>query len=100
MGDAPALTIPLIHELPASWKINVPDSMDASKLRANLSKHLDIVADSSKWPSDEKQAMAIVTRHVLMAVLDADNAPRAAATNDLNAIPAASTDTNTNSANK
>jgi hypothetical protein len=100
MGDAPGLTVPLIHELPASWKINVPDSMDASRLRANLSKHLDIVADSSKWPSDEKQAMALVTRHVLMAVLDADNAARAGTSSDLNAVPAASTDTTNTNANK
>jgi hypothetical protein len=92
MGDAPALTVPMIHELPAMWKINVPDSMDATKLRENLSKHLDMVADSSKWPSDEKQAMAMVTRHVLMAVLDTDNATRGATgnTTDLNAVPASS----------
>jgi len=92
LGDTPAMTVPLIHELPASWKINVPDSMDAAKLRDNLSKQLDSIADSSKWSSDEKEAQAVVTRHILMAVLDSDNLSNSATgtTSDLNALPASS----------
>jgi hypothetical protein len=67
----PDLKVPMIHELPDSWKINVPDSVDSTKLRQNLLDHLTAVGEmSAQWPTDEKEAYRVVAHHVLMAVLD------------------------------
>lgn len=70
-GTTPALTVPLIHEAPDSWKIDVPNTLDGPKLQANLSKHLTMVKDSSaQWPADVNEAYRVVSHHVLMALLD------------------------------
>ena len=65
------LKVPLIHELPDSWRINVPGDLDAAKLRQNLTDHLTALGDHvADWPADEAAADRIVTHHVLMAVLN------------------------------
>jgi len=73
--DMPELKVPLIQEAPlGKWKINVPDSVDGPKLKANLQKHLSMVADmKDKWPADVNEAYRAVSHHILMAVLDSDN---------------------------
>ena len=68
--NAPALTVPLIHEA-AGWKIDVPDTLDAAKLRSNLIAHLTEVQNmKDQWPSDVNDAYRAVAHHVLMAVMD------------------------------
>jgi hypothetical protein len=77
----PELKVPLIHELPDMWKIDVPDNVTGQKLYDNLLKHLTL-ADEHKdqWPSDVNDAYRMVSHHVLMAVLDVDeHAPAAGA---------------------
>jgi len=65
------LRVPMIHEMPDSWKINAPDTLTAAKLRQNLLDHLTAIGDKSdQWPADENTAARLVTRQVLMAVLD------------------------------
>jgi len=67
---APALTVPLIHEA-SGWKIDVPDTLDAAKLRSNLIAHLTEVQNmKAQWPSDANEAYRAVAHHVLMAVMD------------------------------
>jgi len=77
----PELKVPLIHELPDVWKIDVPDNVDGAKLYDNLLKHLTMVNEHKDgWPSDENDAYRAVSHHVLMAVLDApDEVPAAGA---------------------
>jgi hypothetical protein len=67
----PELKVPLIHELPDLWKIDVPDSVTGQKLYDNLLNHLTM-ADEQKdqWPADVNEAYRTVAHHVLMAVLD------------------------------
>ena len=36
----PDLTVPLVHEMPDNWRINVPDTVDGAKLKQNLMNHL------------------------------------------------------------
>jgi hypothetical protein len=77
----PELKVPLIHELPDMWKIDVPDNVTGQKLYDNLLKHLTM-ADEQKdqWPSDVNDAYRMVSHHVLMAILDVDeHAPAAGA---------------------
>jgi len=67
---APALTVPLIHEA-TGWKIDVPDTLDAAKLRTNLIAHLSEVQNmKDQWPADVNEAYRAVSHHVLMAVMD------------------------------
>lgn len=68
---APELKVPLIHELPDSWKVNVPDTMTGTKLRQNLLDHLTKCGEmSDQWPTEEIEAYRAIAHHVLMAVLD------------------------------
>jgi len=68
--DAPALTVPLIHEA-GGWKIDVPDTLDAAKLRSNLAAHLkEVQGMKAQWPATAEEGYRAVTHHVLMAVMD------------------------------
>lgn len=71
-GDAAGeLQVPLIHELPDSWRIDVPDSVDGPKLKANLLAHLNAAtAMKDQWPADPNEAYRAVSIHMLKAVLD------------------------------
>jgi len=65
------LDVPLIHQLPDSWKIDIPDNIDGQKLHDNLLKHLTVVdEDRANWPADKNEAYRLVTRHVMMAVME------------------------------
>jgi len=77
----PELKVPLIHELPDMWKIDVPDSLTGQKLYDNVLKHLTMANEmKDKWPTDENDAYRAVAHHVLLGVLDVDeNAPSGAA---------------------
>ena len=65
-----ALTVPMIHEAPDRWKIDVPDTLTAEKLRQNVLDHLTAADNPSQWPDDVNQAYAQVAHHILMAVTD------------------------------
>lgn len=67
----PALTVPMIHEAPDSWRIDVPNTLTADKLRSNVRAHLQAAhQNKAQWPADVNQAHAMVTHHVLMALMD------------------------------
>jgi hypothetical protein len=66
----PDLQVPMIHEAPDRWKIDVPESLTADKLRQNVLDHLTMADNPAQWPDDVNQAYAQVAHHVLMAVLD------------------------------
>jgi hypothetical protein len=68
----PELVVPLIHEFPMSWKIDVPDSVDGPRFLSNLERELTAFKNSeAQWPADEGEATRMFTHRVLMAVLDA-----------------------------
>jgi hypothetical protein len=76
----PELKVPLIHELPDVWKIDVPDSVTGQKLYDNVLKHLTMANEhKDQWPSDINDAYRMVSHHVLMAVLDVDESAAGAA---------------------
>ena len=67
----PALTVPMIHEAPDRWKIDVPNTLTADKLKANVLAHLTQVGEmKDQWPADVNQAYAMVAHHMLMALMD------------------------------
>jgi ankyrin len=65
-----SLTVPMIHEAPDRWKIDVPDTLTAAKLKQNVLDHLTAADQPDQWPSDVNQAYAQVSQHILMAVMD------------------------------
>ncbi len=70
VGGLPELKVPMIHELPDSWKINAPSGINAQSLRQNLLDQLTALGEnSSQWPDDENQAYRLLAHRVLMAVL-------------------------------
>lgn len=77
----PELQVPLIHELPDVWRIDVPDSVTGQKLYDNLLTHLTTANEQKdQWPGDVNEAYRSVAHHVLMAVLDVhEKADRAGA---------------------
>ena len=67
----PALTVPMIHEAPDVWRIDVPNTLTADKLRSNVLSHLRAAhQNKDQWPADVNQAQALVAHHVLMALMD------------------------------
>jgi hypothetical protein len=73
-GGAPAVTLKLTNEgtVTNSYKIDVPDSLDANKLRDNLTRHLnDVNGMKDQWPADANEAYRVVSQHVLAAIADA-----------------------------
>jgi hypothetical protein len=72
-ASTPALAVPLVHEFPDHWAIDVPDTYSAQQLHDNLLKHLTMFDEhKDQWPDDVNQAYREVTRHVLMAVMNAN----------------------------
>lgn len=75
----PALDIPMIHEA-GGWKIDIPDSVDASKLASNVENALQRCADhKDKWPGTVDDAYRATTHKVLSAIFDKLPAEGAAA---------------------
>lgn len=75
----PELKVPLIHELPDVWKIDVPDNVDGAKLYDNVLKHLTMANEQKdQWPADENDAYRAVAHHVLMGILDVNEDAKAA----------------------
>jgi hypothetical protein len=69
----PELKVPLIHEMPDMWKIDVPDSVGGGMLYDNMIKHITMIEDhKDMWPADVNDAYRAVTHHVLMAILNVD----------------------------
>lgn len=69
----PELTVSLSHELPDHWRIDVPDSMNPERLRGNLLRQLQLLAQSkAQWPADVNDAYRMATHHVMAALHGAE----------------------------
>ena len=66
----PDVKVSLIHEA-GGWKIDVPDTLDANKLRDNVKNALTKCKDNKdKWPADENEAYRAVSHKILAAIND------------------------------
>jgi len=66
----PALDVPMIHEA-GGWKIDIPDSVDANKLAANVKTALTSCGEhKDKWPATADDAYRGVTHKLLLAIFD------------------------------
>lgn len=65
------VAVPLIRDAKDNWKIAVPNSLTASRLRDNLLAELTAMNNqSAHWPAAETDAYRMVTRHVMRAIMD------------------------------
>jgi hypothetical protein len=73
----PEVLVSMIHELPDTWKIDVPDNIDGQRLHDSLMKHLSMFGqDRDKWPADVNEASRMLSHHVLAAVYGLEEMPR------------------------
>jgi len=82
----PALDVPMIHEA-GGWKFDIPDSVDATKLRSNILTALTDIGDKKdQWPGEVDDAYRHVTHRLLLAIFDKQ--PEAGATGAGGTAPA------------
>jgi hypothetical protein len=77
-SSAPAVSVTLRNEgtTMKDYKIDVPDTLDASKLKSNLMTHIQhIESMKDQWPSDVNEAGRIVSQHILAAITDTKTTP-------------------------
>ena len=80
----PALDVPVVQES-GSWYINIPDDVDAAKLKSNIQTALtDLDQKKDQWPADVNDGYRAVTHRVLLAIFDKP-AINTGATSDNNA---------------
>jgi hypothetical protein len=67
----PTLVIPMVHEMPDAWKVDLPDNVTGQQIRDNLAKCLTKLNENqAQWPSDVNDGYRIVTHKVLVAVMN------------------------------
>jgi hypothetical protein len=74
--DLPAVSIHLKNEgtVGDSWKIEIPQSLDAQKINDGLQRHLAMITDQKdSWPSDVNDAYRLVSHHVLASLSTTDS---------------------------
>ncbi|HEX8522768.1 MAG TPA: hypothetical protein VF669_10965 [Tepidisphaeraceae bacterium] len=71
----PAMDVCLIREVTA-WKIDIPNNRTAQQIHDDVSRHLDMVADASKWQGDALQTRREIARHVLMGIYGVEMQPK------------------------
>jgi hypothetical protein len=65
-----ALDVPLVHET-MGWRIDIPDSVDGAKLKANIQTALtDIGNMKAQWAADPDNAYRAATHRVLLGIFD------------------------------
>jgi hypothetical protein len=63
----------------SSWKIDLPDSIDAQKLSQRLSDHLQMATQmKDKWPADANEAARAISHHVFVALSSDSSGPTGA----------------------
>ncbi len=68
---APAVKLLFTREGRGGWRLNIPDSVDADRLRVNLRRRLqDIEEAKDKWPDDLAAAHRFVGQHILAGLVD------------------------------
>jgi hypothetical protein len=68
---SPGVTASLIQNEKGDWKFDIPNSIDAQTLVANLTKQINTcITMSNSWPKDPNQAYAVVAGQIIQAFYD------------------------------
>jgi hypothetical protein len=69
----PAVTLSLVHELPDSWRFDIPDARTGEQIYSSLVTQLEFIAShSAEWPAKESAAYDAVGHRVVMALTGID----------------------------
>jgi len=69
----PDFTVSMIHELPDTWRFDIPDNISGQQLHDQLLEHLTYLGDHvDQWPADVKDAQRMFAHHVVMSLYNAD----------------------------
>jgi hypothetical protein len=69
----PAVNLAMIHEMPDSWRLDLPDTVSAEQLRGNLENALTKLNEKqAQWPSDVNEAYRHATHCIVLAVQGKD----------------------------
>jgi hypothetical protein len=69
----PMTNVSMIHEMPDSWRVDVPDTVTAEQLRGNLENALTKLNEKqAEWPTDVNEAYRKATHCILLAVQGQD----------------------------
>jgi hypothetical protein len=69
----PMANVSMIHEMPDSWRIDVPDTVTAEQLRGNLENALTKLNEKQgEWPTDVNEAYRHATHCIVLAVQGQD----------------------------
>lgn len=74
----PPLTLSMIHELPAQWRFDIPDTRTGDQIYNDLLNQLNFIATHSEdWPADINDGYRMVAHRVVMALygVNADMKP-------------------------
>lgn len=78
MGDVNAS---MIHELPDTWRFDIPDNISGQQLYDSLLNHLTYLGEhADQWPTDVNEAQRLFAHHVAQALYNID--PKAGMTGD------------------
>jgi hypothetical protein len=69
MHDMPEMTVSMIHELPMSWRVYLPNDRTGEQIYNDLLSHLTYVRDhQDQWPGDVNDAYRLLAQHAIAAV--------------------------------
>ena len=69
----PSAHVSMIHEMPDSWRIDVPDTVTAEQLRGNIENALTKLNEKqAEWPADVNEAYRHATHVIVLAVQGQD----------------------------
>jgi hypothetical protein len=59
----------MIHEMPDSWRVDLPDTVTAEQLRGNLENALTKLNEKQgEWPTDVNEAYRHASHCIILAV--------------------------------
>ena len=71
----PAAHVVMIHEMPDSWRVDLPDTVTAEQLRGNLENALTKLNEKQgEWPADVNEAYRQASHCIILAVEGRDAA--------------------------
>jgi len=67
--EVPEITVSMIHHLPASWRVDVPNDRTGEQIYNDLVNRLTFIRDhQDHWPNDVNDGYRMVAHHVVAAL--------------------------------
>ena len=81
----PTLNVSLLNEFPGTWKIDVPNDVEAEQVYTKLTQRLEkLSGQSDQWPAEADDARKLVAYEILASLYNVDADAKADKHDDLN----------------